>query len=146
MLGAHRKLRGYHGSLRVGRSQLTDAQSRRLDEFGLTVAANSSPITAGQFLGFYSGVWTPAASTYRGKGRHILEVDGWRITPRLDASAASNGYDIIARVNEPPHDSRANCVFVHFVRGAEVHAVNNRRHEKITAVARPRAALPAARC
>ena len=68
------------------------------------------------------------------RGRRLADHG---ITPRLDASAASNGYDIIARVNEPPHGSRANCVFVHLVHGAEVHAVNNRRQEKITAVARP---------
>ena len=127
MLRAHRKARGFHESLRVGRTLLTDGDGTRLDELGLLVAANGCPIAPGTFLGFYTGTWSPAESAYRGCGRHVLEVDDWRITPRLGEWWVCRGYDIVARVNEPPRDRRANCSFVRFVNDAELRTVGNRK-------------------
>ena len=120
MLAAQRRLRGFHESLRIGRTSLTDEHGFQLEEDGVFAADNGVPIAPATFLGFYTGIWSEATSSYRGHSRHILEVGGWRIKPRLGVEAYSRGLDIISRVNEPKKGRRANCAFVAFVNEREL--------------------------
>ena len=136
MLSRHRQARGFHESLRVGRTYLLNEHGARLEEDGLMAAANGRPIEQFHFLGFYTGKWSTATHGYRGSSRHILEIDEWRISPRLTCARRRQGFDIISRVNEPPPHTKANCAFVHFVHEGELRALGDRR-VKLSAVRPP---------
>ena len=133
MMGAQRRMQGFHESLRIGRTMITNEDGYRLAEDGLFVAEKGRRIDPYSFLGFYTGNWSEATTTYRGVSRHVFEADGWRIKPRLGAQATERVLDIICRVNEPPWGRTANCDWVRFVNEAEL-LVHGDKRRPITAV------------